>query len=252
VASELARLGVADGDRGAPLQEQVRKRLPHDVALAHHDRVGAPWIDALGVQNRHHPGRRARHETRAAGHEQADVERMESVGVLVGRDRALHRPGRDVLGQGQLDENAVHGGIGIEGRDPAEQFRLGHHVRQFQVHRAHADVGARHHLVADIDFRCRVVTDDDHRQPRLAGARGQPRGAIAKRGANAAGQGNAVDDAGFQGGDFTRQDGGTNFTGMATLPGPWRGVRLVVESGKPFRIKKKDRTRELLALRPPY
>jgi hypothetical protein len=54
----------------------------------------------------------------------AEVEGVETVDVLVGRDAAEHRHLVDVFRQGRLDENAVDRGVGVELVDQGEKLGL--------------------------------------------------------------------------------------------------------------------------------
>jgi hypothetical protein len=76
-----------------------------------------PVADHLG------PGRRAWHECRPglAGAELADIDEMEAVDILVGRDGLDDLAGIDVIGQRKLDQDAVDGRIGVEVGDQPEQ-----------------------------------------------------------------------------------------------------------------------------------
>ena len=70
----------------------------------------------------HEPARRARHEPRAPRREQARVDRMEAVDVLLGGDRRRGPSAPDVLRERELDEDAVDRVVGVE---PVEERRAG-------------------------------------------------------------------------------------------------------------------------------
>ena len=96
LAGHRAQIGgsrVADGDRGAPLQEQQCHRFADDVAAADYDGVPPLHLDFLVLDQFHHSEGRAGHEARIADCEQAHVGRMKSVYVLrrgQGFDHPLH------------------------------------------------------------------------------------------------------------------------------------------------------------------
>ena len=120
---------------------------------------------------------------RAVG-EQAGVDRGEAVDVLAGIDRGDHRVGIDLVGDRQLDEDAVDVLVEAEPADQLEQLVLVGLRRQPVVDRAHPDLLAGPVLVADVDLGGRVLADDHRGQRRrppglgLVGAR--PRRAPAR------------------------------------------------------------------------
>ena len=55
---------------------------------------------------------------------------MKAVDILRRVDRLEHRVGIDLRRQGELDKNAMHGGIGVERGDSAQHFFMGGGRRQ--------------------------------------------------------------------------------------------------------------------------
>ena len=76
------------------------------------------------VDQHHHAERGARDDAAGAGGEAPDVDRVEAVDVLVGRNRAQHQAGVDMLGQRHLAEDAVDLGILVEPVDQRQQLVL--------------------------------------------------------------------------------------------------------------------------------
>ena len=70
--------------------------------------------------------RRAGHEAGAAAHEQAEALGVEAVDVFAHVDGVDHRVGVDAVGEGELDEDAVHVVAGVEaGHVLEERARAG-------------------------------------------------------------------------------------------------------------------------------
>ena len=111
--------------------------------------------------------RRAGREDGVAHHQPAHVVEVEAVYVFIDRDRLQHPARVDVSQERQLDEDAMHGRVGIQAGDGGEHFRFRRVGGEADVERAHAHLLAGLHLIADIDAARRVVADEDHRQTGL-------------------------------------------------------------------------------------
>ena len=152
--------------------QKLRHRLADDVRAADDNRLHAREGQAqplAGLVDEDHRARRRAGDQRAAGvpdREQADIDGMKAVDVLVRRDR-LQDPRRiDVLGQRQLHENAVHGGIGVERLDEREQLRFARLGRQRVLDRMEAASPGRPALAGDVGLARRMVADQNDRQAR--------------------------------------------------------------------------------------
>jgi hypothetical protein len=130
VASEVACLAVANGDR-CGLHEQLKRHRPaDDVALAHDDGVLAAHLEAFAFQHQHDPygvqGRWIGMRCTRPAH----VVRVETVDVLRRVDALEHGDRGNVRRQRQLDKNAVDRRVGIEPVDQREQLDLARGRRQ--------------------------------------------------------------------------------------------------------------------------
>ena len=93
------------------LDQDVGDGLAHDVGPADHHHVLAFRRQVVGLEQYLHAPGGAGLETRAAEHEVAQADGMEPVHVLGGRDEVQELVGGKMRGQGQLQQDAVHGGI---------------------------------------------------------------------------------------------------------------------------------------------
>ncbi len=125
----LARqiLGCANGrhtDRAVFAQQQLRHRLADDVRAADHDGAQARKV-AQPVPQQHQAAERgAGHDALAAGRQQADIGQVKAVDILGRIDGGDDRVLVDLVGQGQLHQDAVHRRIGIELVDQRQQLGL--------------------------------------------------------------------------------------------------------------------------------
>ena len=131
-------------------------------------------------------GRRARWPT---------LSRVEPVHVLGRVDGFQDRAGADVVRQGELDEDAVHRGVRVQGGDGREQLWFRGGSGQAQGSGDDAGGGGGTVLVADVDGAGGVVADQDDGKAGLVAEGGDAGGdAIPEEG----GDGLAVDDSGRQ------------------------------------------------------
>jgi hypothetical protein len=122
---------------------------------------------------------------------------MEAVDVLVRVDRQQDVGGDDLPGQRQLDQDAVHRAILVEPVDQLQQLVLAGAGRQAMVEALHAELGGDPALALDVDLARRIVADQDGGEAGLDALRHQLGDAFADAGAQAGGEGLAVDQASF-------------------------------------------------------
>ncbi len=148
---QIAGLGVADAHRRLPLHEHQRHRLADDVASAHDDDIAAFDLNVLLLQKAHHSVGSARRKHRVADYQAADVVEMETIDVLVRGDGTQHAPHVDLWRQRQLHQDSMDVRIGVESLDRSHQLVGIDGVRIVQTGGAHAHLGARLDLAADIN-----------------------------------------------------------------------------------------------------
>src|SRR5690606_17347910 len=167
---QVLGVDVRDGDGALALEQQHGDGLADDVRLADHHRVLADEIVDHRFEQHHHPERGAGHDAARTGRQAADVDRVESVDVLFGADRAEHRARVDVLRQRHLAQDAVDFRIVVELIDQRQQVFLRGVCRHAVLGGANADLFTALDLAADVDLAGAVVANQDHRQtrPRLA------------------------------------------------------------------------------------
>jgi hypothetical protein len=194
VSGEVPRPGVAHGDGGVAGEQQLRERLADQARAAHHDRFRADQRRPVVVEDLHAARRRARQHHGRAREEAAEVRGMQPVGVLGGGD-GLHRLVLvEALGQRQLEQDPVHGGVGVQAAQQVEQGRLLQPAGVEVVLRRDADALGRLLLVADVDLRRGVVPHQHDRQRGDHAGGAQPRDALAHLGEDLLGDGPAVED----------------------------------------------------------
>jgi hypothetical protein len=116
------------------------------VGHAHDRRAGAAHRAVGPGQQRGDAARRARAQAELAQRQVADVLRMEAVDVLARVD-AVDEAGRvATVRQGQLDQDAVHLGIGVEPVDQRQQLLVGGVRGQVVVDGANAHFSAARRL----------------------------------------------------------------------------------------------------------
>ncbi|MCY1177227.1 hypothetical protein D9M73_175270 [compost metagenome] len=166
MAGQVLGEAVGDGD-GATGQEQFHGHgSTNDVRGADDHGVHAVQVLAGAFEQGDDAFWRARAQQRDALGQAADVIRVETVHVLVRADALQQFGGIQVLGQGQLQQDAVDVGIIIEAVDQARQFFLGGGAGQVEGLGKKADFFTVFALVRDIDLGGGVGADQDHCQAR--------------------------------------------------------------------------------------
>jgi hypothetical protein len=136
--------------------------------------------NALVLEQLQHAIRRTRREHGAAHDQPADIVEMEAVDILLHGDRVQNARNLEPRRQGKLNENATNVGIAVELLD------LVNHDLRIDVQ--------REGLVADIDLRRRVRSDDDREAGRRAALGDDVFHALAALRANLGLDRDAVDD----------------------------------------------------------
>ena len=137
--------GMADGNRRVMLDEQKRNRHPDDVRAPKHDRPAPLQPSAGSLQQSQAARRSARDEERiAAFHGQpTEVDRMETIHVLLDSDPSQDRLLLEAAGQRKLNQNAM---------DPAIITQLGYEcfdlllcgfARKLVIEGLNSDLGGR-------------------------------------------------------------------------------------------------------------
>ena len=112
------------------LKQEQRYWSTHKPRTAQDDRVRASSLDTRISQQLANTQRRARHEPGRAGGQKAEVHGMNTIDVLERRDPLDHDRLVDRFRQRELDKNAMHQGVGIEGVDSRQQLSLRRRGRQ--------------------------------------------------------------------------------------------------------------------------
>ena len=150
---EVLGLGVRDGQRAAPLQQQIHERLAHQLTLADQQDFLAGEFAQLLFQHVEDSLRRARQE-RAVG--------LESVHIFVQPYCLDGHLFIEALGQRQLDDDAAHTGVVI--CDPSLHNKLVVAAHLNLLHRNTAPL-AVFHLAPHVGRGGGVITTRDDDQP---------------------------------------------------------------------------------------
>ena len=194
VGLEVFRSAVAHGHRRILREKHDGDRLADDVAASDHDGVLAFQVVADGFEHLHAAVRRAWTKAGAAHHQCARARDVEAIDVLGGRDGLDDLLRVHVLGDRQLDEDAVHLGVGVQRADAVEKLGLSHRCRVALERCRQARLGAVVDLVLRVDLARWVFADEDDRQVRLYATRLQCLGAAGDFGTDLPGKRVAVDE----------------------------------------------------------
>ena len=156
------------GHGGILIEEEFCDRLAHDVAASHDHGVLAGNLRTGAPDELDNPLRGARLDAGIPQPERAHVQDMEGIHIL-GLVYGINDLGLvNMLGERQLHEYSVHGGILVQGIDMSEKLGFACALRQFHEARIHTHVRGRLHLVADVHLARRVLAHDYHGKRRLA------------------------------------------------------------------------------------
>jgi hypothetical protein len=120
--------------------------------------------NALVLEQLQHAIRRTRREHGAAHDQPADIVEMEAVDILLHGDRVQNARNLEPRRQRKLNENAMNVGTAVEFLDLVNHDLRIDVQREVETKRCDPDVGAGPDLVADIDLRRRVRSDEDDRE----------------------------------------------------------------------------------------
>ncbi len=174
--------GVDHGDSGVAAralqrQQQRQGSADGDATTDHHD-VPSLHGHVVGVEELDDARRCARQRPRRAHHQTPQVQRVQAVdvlGVVHGQQRGLLV---EALGQRDLDQVGMDGGIGVEATDNGLELVLAGLHGQMLVHRDDAHLSAVVVLQRHVALTGGVVAHEDGAQPGLdaLGCQTPPRG----------------------------------------------------------------------------
>ena len=155
-------------------EQQLRHRLAEQVGASDHDRAGSGELHAGLLKQDHHPDGRARAQAGQAQGQTPGVEDAEPIDVLVGIDASGQSVGVEVVGDGQLAEDAADRRVGVELVDDRQRLGLINVGGELAVHARDPDLRARAVLAGDVDAP-RPGRRRSARWPGPAGARARRR-----------------------------------------------------------------------------
>ena len=169
---DVAGVDVGLGDGGPVGEEECGHGLADDVGVADDDGVGAGEVGADGVDDHHAAERGAGDEAVRALDEAACVDGMQAIDVFGGVDGGHDAERADVVGERELDEDAVDVVAEVEGLDEVEHAAFGGVGGNGDDLGEEACFFGALLLAANVDVAGGVVADDDDAQ---AGAAGEVR-----------------------------------------------------------------------------
>src|SRR5579872_6099269 len=153
---------MADRDRRILLQQQKRSRFAHDVAAPDNDRVLAADWKLVALEQLDHSRRRAGLWPWPPRRQQAYVVRMKSVHILLRRNRQQNALRIDMGRQRELYQYPVDFRPRIQILDDSQKFLGGDGSGWRNRFAVHAEFGRCLRFTPDIDFRRRIVADQNH------------------------------------------------------------------------------------------
>ena len=166
---------MRNGYGGVLVQQELRDGQAHDVAAADHHGALAGERDAGLLEHLDDPLRGAGQHAGLLLPEGGDVQRMEAVHVLLAADGLDDLRFADVPGQGQLHQDAVHLGIGVEVADQRQKLLLGDVDRTAQGRIADADGLAGLRLAGYVAHAAGIFSHQNHDQMGYAPVTGRER-----------------------------------------------------------------------------
>src|SRR5262249_53811345 len=123
-------------------------------------------LDAFVLKQLDYPIGRARRKNGAPNNEAANVVEMKTVDILVDTDRAQDFAQDEMRRQRQLDENSVGIGLFVQFQYLVDKHAWIALARKANRNRTDSDLVASLSLVANIDFRRRIVPNHDNGEAR--------------------------------------------------------------------------------------
>ena len=156
-----------DGGVGAflPLHQQQSQGFAHDLAAAADNHPLAGWVVPVAQQDLLDRSGGAWNKHRAALNQPADVVRMDAINVFPGVYRFNDSLGVYLPGQRELDQKAVEPRVTVDFVDQVQHLFMRGAGGESEGFAENARFLACPALVADVDRRSGVVSDQRHRQP---------------------------------------------------------------------------------------
>ena len=161
---QVGRVGMADRNGCIFSQQQQGCGLAHNVGTADDHGVFAVNFGAGRFDHADAARRGAGQKAGLAGLHTAHVDRGKTVHVLFRRDGVNHGALIDLLGQRQLNQNAVYGFVGCQLCNFGQQFFLGGGFRHAQFQTLDAAFAAVLYLAAHIHLAGGVFAHQNHSQ----------------------------------------------------------------------------------------
>src|SRR5258706_8899087 len=158
---QVGSLRMTDGDGGVCVEQQHGGGLADDVTTADDDGFLTGDGNVAAVQDLDDSGGRAPDQAGALRREKPDVDGMEAVDIFGGIDGHQDFFLVHLRGQRQLHQDAVNLVAAVQVFDQSEQFGGGRGFGWGVLLAVQANLFARFDFATDVNFRCRVVADED-------------------------------------------------------------------------------------------
>ena len=165
---KIRSAGVGHAHGGICGLKHQRHRLAHQDAAAHHDGPLAGKGHAVAGQQGHHTSGGTAARPRLALEQPAQIQSVQAVGILLRVDRQQQRALIEAGRQGQLQQDAVAGGIGVELLHRGQHFGRTGTNSEVGAEAGDAHSGAGLLLINYVNAAGRVVAHPQHRQTRRA------------------------------------------------------------------------------------
>ena len=161
---KVLRSGMANSNRAVLLKQKQCHRLADYVTATDNHALLAGWIYLVKFKQLHNARRRTREKIVLSKHYFADVFGVEGVNVLVGIDTVDNLVFANMLGQRELNENAVNVRVGVKLIDLFEErilTRIGGHLDLIRVY---AYFEATLVLISHVYGGCGIISDQHYRK----------------------------------------------------------------------------------------
>src|SRR6185437_8805954 len=166
--SQVARLGMANGDGGIMVQQQQSHGLADHKASSDYHRAAACYWNVASEQDLHYSGWSAGHQGRTPCYQISHVDRMEAVHILLRRDRQQDLLGIHLWRQRQLHKDAVNIVTAVPLCDCCQQLCRSHGSGWSNLFAVYANFLTGSYFVANVDLGGRMISGDDDGQTRPA------------------------------------------------------------------------------------
>ena len=157
-------LAVADRHRCVGVEQEERHGASHQDAPADHDRPLATGLAVNLLEHPHHAPGSGGDRRVASLRQEPGVQRVQAVGVLLRPEDAQELVRAHLLRDRELDQDAVHRVVGVEGLEPGLHLGVAGGLGEVVLGGMEADLGRGLLLAGDVDLARGILAHPDDRQ----------------------------------------------------------------------------------------